>query len=111
MTDRPILTYERKACKKRGVKPQKHGIIHAVGKSPKLLDGEPKLGFAPVRMKINAPDEKLAKESRVNYSKLITVEHNVKVFFIGQIVRDDVDIVSAAVEKCWYEKSRKPKSK
>jgi len=107
----PILTYGRMACKKQGVKPQKHGIIHRLGKPAKLLDGEPKLGFQPVRMKINVESERLAKESRVDYSKLITVEHNVKVFFIGQIVCDDIDLVAAAVEKCWYNKQRWPKSK
>ena len=60
-------------------------------------------------MKMEVPDEKLAKESRVNYSKLVTVEHNVKVFFIGHIISDDVTIISDAVDKCWLEKRRKPK--
>lgn len=50
-----------------------------------MLDGEPKLGFAPVRVDMTEDGEKLSKESRVNYSKLVTIEHNVKVF-IGSIV-------------------------
>ena len=62
-------------------------------------------------MQMVVPDEKLARESRVNYSKLVTVEHNVKVFFIGHIISDDVSIISDAVDKCWLEKRRKPKGK
>ncbi len=74
------------------------------GKPSKLLDGEPKLGFPPVKMKMDAHDEKLARESRVNYSTLVTIQHNVKVFFIGKIVQSDLPIVSDAVDKCWKEK-------
>lgn len=48
--------------------------------------------------------EKLAKESRVNYSKLVTIEHNIKVFFIGAVSPTDSDLVSDAVNKCWEEK-------
>jgi hypothetical protein len=104
----PILTYIRQGCKKKGVKPAKHGIIHELGTRPRPLDGEPKLGFKPIRLEIKATGERLARESRVNYSKLVTVEHNVKVFFIGNIQSDDFDnIVPYAVDRCWQEKIHK----
>jgi hypothetical protein len=35
-----------------------------------------------------SPREKLRKESRVNYSKIYTVEHNVRVCFIGKVHED-----------------------
>ncbi len=73
---------------------------------------EPGLGFDSIRMRMTAFDEKLAPESRVNYSKLVTVEHNVKVFFIGHIVPEDVAIVAQAVDQCWTDKKRnRPKGK
>jgi hypothetical protein len=106
----PILTYERRACTKRGVKPNKHGIVYAVGGRPTTLRNEPPLGFRPVRVQLDLPTEKLAIESRVNYSKLVTVEHNVRVLFIGSIVPEDVRIVNDAVDKCWYDKNRKVES-
>lgn len=105
-TYRPILTYENRGCKKPGVKASKHGIVYSDGTKPKLLDGEPKLGVRPVRMRIYAPGEQLARESRVNYAKLTTVEHNVKVFFIGSIHRPDFSIVREAVDRCWAAKNR-----
>lgn len=103
---RPVLTYERRACTKNGVKPEKHGIVYPVFGRPQLLAKESGLGFEPVRLELDYATEKLAKESRINYSKLVTVEHNVHVFFIGRIVADDFDIVTYAVDKCWADKFR-----
>ncbi|KAI0006953.1 hypothetical protein F4779DRAFT_629506 [Xylariaceae sp. FL0662B] len=101
----PILTYDRKGCLKRGVKPNKHGIIYVEGfKKPKPLNNEPRLGFDPVALSIYAEGEKLAKESRVNYSKLVTIEHNVKVFFIGSITGNHFENVRNAVNECWEQK-------
>ena len=102
---RPILTYGGKGCKKKGIKPEKHGIITEKGVRSKRLDGEPKLGFPSVRMKIQVDGERLAAQSRVNYSKIVTVEHNVKVFFIGAIYNDDYDLVVDAVNACWEAKT------
>ncbi|KAH7141230.1 hypothetical protein B0J13DRAFT_526478 [Dactylonectria estremocensis] len=105
----PIFTYGGKACTKRGTKPEKHGMIYEKGHKSKLLSGEPKLGFAPVKVELHQDGEKLSRESRVNYSKLITVEHNVKVFFIGRIAAADYDLVADAVNRCWEEKIHRKK--
>ncbi|OAA77505.1 hypothetical protein LEL_04328 [Akanthomyces lecanii RCEF 1005] len=100
----PILTYGGKGCKKHGVKPEKHGIVYERGQKSKKLDGEPSLGFAPVRVEMTEEGEKISRESRVNYSKLVTVEHNVKVFFIGRVHASDWQIVGDAVNSCWEKK-------
>ncbi|KZL83479.1 hypothetical protein CI238_02553 [Colletotrichum incanum] len=100
----PILTYQGKACKKRGVKPQKHGMVYH-SKPHRLLQNEPELGFPPVRAKLTVEGEKLDKASRVNYSKLVTVEHNVKVFFIGHISPEAMDDFAGAVDTCWERKT------
>ncbi|KAM3497490.1 hypothetical protein MY10362_009160 [Beauveria mimosiformis] len=100
----PILTYGGKACKKSGVKPEKHGIVYERGQKSKKLDGEPSLGFSPVRVEMTEEGEKISRESRVNYSKLVTVEHNVKVFFIGHVYASDWQIVGDAVNHCWNKK-------
>ncbi|KAM5359135.1 hypothetical protein ACJZ2D_014708 [Fusarium nematophilum] len=102
----PIFTYGRKGCNKKGVKPDKHGIIHEVNTRAVSLSEEPRLGFAPVRVQIYEDGERISKESRVNYSKLITVEHNVKVLFIGRVTSNDFDIVADAVNVCWESKTR-----
>ncbi|KAI1112626.1 hypothetical protein F5Y14DRAFT_254582 [Nemania sp. NC0429] len=107
----PILTYDRRACAKKGVRPSKHGIIFESGQKPRQLRNEPDLGFDPVSLDIYAEGEKLAKESRVNYSKLVTIEHNVKVFFIGRIPYPDFSRVEYAVNKCWEDKMHKSTKK
>lgn len=101
---RPILTYGSRGCRKSGVKPNKHGIVHEVGRSARRVDGEPPLGFPPVQVQLTQDGEKLSKESRVNYSKLVTVEHNVAVFFIGSVVHASWPIVEDAVNQCWDQK-------
>lgn len=103
---RPILTYGNQGCRKAGVKPNKHGIVCEQGTTPVLLPNEPNLGFAPIRLQMAAANEHISGESRVNYSKLVTVEHNVKVFFIGRVSFDDWPIVQSAVDHCWEAKNR-----
>jgi hypothetical protein len=97
----PIFTYGRKGCKKKGVKPAKHGIVYQRGHTPHLLPGEPDLGFAPVCAEITEEGERISKESRVNYSKLTSVEHNCRVLFIGYIGPKYFEIVQDAVNTCW----------
>ncbi|KAI1414278.1 hypothetical protein F5Y13DRAFT_19231 [Hypoxylon sp. FL1857] len=108
----PILTYDRRGCLKKGVRASKHGIIYTAGsKPPKPLKNEPALGFQPVALQVYADGETLAKESRVNYSKLVTIEHNVKVFFIGSIAPQDFEVVRYAVEECWNNKMHRSKKR
>jgi hypothetical protein len=60
-----------------------------------------------VRALLDEKTEFLVRESRVNYAKLQTVEHNVPVLFIGRVVQKDFDrIVTPAVETCWERKKR-----
>ncbi|KAI0148256.1 hypothetical protein F4776DRAFT_660428 [Hypoxylon sp. NC0597] len=112
----PILTYERRGCTKSGVNPNTHGIIyslsnHSEKREPSLLEGEPELGFPPIRVDGYIDEKVLPKESRVNYAKLVTIEHNVKVFFIGFIPLEDFPKMVHAVNECWEEGLRKAKQK
>ncbi|KAI0969884.1 hypothetical protein F4678DRAFT_463217 [Xylaria arbuscula] len=81
--------------------------IRAINDPSGQFYNEPDLGFEPVPLDIYVEGETLAKESRVNYSKLVTIEHNVKVFFIGRIPYPYFDSVSLAVDKCWNDKMHK----
>ena len=99
----PILTYESRVCSKPGVKPHKHGIIYDERKKPRMLHGEPELGFRPVRARMSEDIETLARESRVNYSKSLTIEHNTPILFVGDVHPDDYRIVWKAYDKCWKD--------
>ncbi|KAJ0117783.1 hypothetical protein J7T55_001983 [Diaporthe amygdali] len=99
----PILTYGKLGCLKNGVKPHHHGIVFERGQQATRLANEPSLGFDPICMEMH-PGEHISEESRVNYSKLVTVEHNVKVLFVGRVLYDDWPIVQQAVDSCWDAK-------
>ncbi|RSM19014.1 hypothetical protein CDV31_002145 [Fusarium ambrosium] len=101
----PISTYGKKGCTKSGAKPSQHGIVYDMNSRPHLLSNEPELGYDPVRLLITDPSEKISKESRVNYAKLTTVEHNVKVLFVGRVVPEDLPIAKDAVDACWRKKT------
>ncbi|WAO94978.1 Hypothetical protein NCS54_01258500 [Fusarium falciforme] len=101
----PISTYGKKGCTKSGAKPSQHGIVHDMRSRPHYLANEPELGYSPVRVEITDPSEKISKESRVNYAKLTTVEHNVKVLFVGRVIPEDLPIAKDAVDACWLKKT------
>jgi hypothetical protein len=98
---RPILTYNSKGCAKPGCKASKHGIVYEFGHSPHMVKGEPELGFDPVPAVLTEDGERLSRESRINYSKLVTIEHNVRVLFIGYIEPRYWPTVHDAVNACW----------
>jgi hypothetical protein len=47
--------------------------------------------------------ERLRPESRINYAKVYTVEHNVKVCFIGEIHKDSEAIFFADFKRTFEE--------
>ncbi|RYP17563.1 hypothetical protein DL765_004452 [Monosporascus sp. GIB2] len=101
------IAFACKACTKNGVRASKHGIVYELSRHkrpPRPLKKEPELGFEPVAIEIYADNEKFQLESRVNYSKLVTIEHNVNVFFIGKVAQQHLDYVQNAVNECWSKK-------
>lgn len=86
-----------------GAPPNDHGIIYHNGSQPMLLRGEPELGFSPIRFHPSL-HERIGEEARVDYSRLVTVEHNVAVSFIGAIAYKDRKIVEISVDDCWDRK-------
>jgi hypothetical protein len=82
----PILTYGLQGVLKHGVHPEDHAAVYSSRNGPHLLKDEAKLPMkSPIRIDMKDFSEKLDPLSRLNYAKLYTVEHNVKVYFIGQV--------------------------
>jgi hypothetical protein len=80
---RPILTYGGQGTLKRGVHASDHAVIYT-GKAP-IMKANEKITKRAIRMVPLSPQHKLDNTSRINYAKLYTIEHNVKVYFIGSI--------------------------
>jgi hypothetical protein len=77
-------------------------MVYIGDNPPELLLGE-RLFKKPIKVEPLSSRDKLANESRVNYSKLYTVEHNVKVCFIGKIHDDSYQTFFADVMNTFFE--------
>lgn len=95
--DSPIWTYRARAYTRKGLMPKYHGTIQERSERAIRVPYEPPLGFPPVRADL-LKGEKISSASRVNYSRLISIEHNNKVLFIGNIVDSDLGTVQSAVD-------------
>ncbi|PVH81157.1 hypothetical protein DL98DRAFT_490124, partial [Cadophora sp. DSE1049] len=79
----PVTAYGGKAITKEGIHVDDHAEIYS-GRSPFYASGEGGMTKRPIRLSCSK-DHKLVAPSLLNYGKVYTVEHNVKVCFIGQI--------------------------
>ena len=67
---------------------QAHSIIYAVGTTPSCKQTErPYLDKKAIAVEITSEGQKLDPMSRLNYKKIYTVEHNVKVMGVGRVTR------------------------
>ncbi|KXS94561.1 hypothetical protein AC578_7514 [Pseudocercospora eumusae] len=87
----PIMSYGNKGVSKQGVNKADHGIVY-IGARPPEPDvdelptrNELPMVEVPIRVDPDTPTEKLAAKSRIHYSKVYTIEHNVKARSVGMI--------------------------
>ncbi|KAF7185542.1 hypothetical protein HII31_13166 [Pseudocercospora fuligena] len=87
----PILSYGKKGVSKQGVNKADHGIVYVGSKAPEPdyeempTRGELPMAEIPIRVDPDNPTEKLDQKSRIHYSKVYTIEHNVKAKSVGMI--------------------------
>ena len=89
----PISTYGNIGVSKAGFTAsdiQAHAIIHPKGQPPAPLPREPGMRKRPIAFKPASSEMSLDKSSRINFSKVHTIEHNVKAMDIGMIVSDSM---------------------
>lgn len=100
----PILTYLGQGLGKNGVKPDEHAIIYTSKDPPPLMEGEGAISKGSIQVIPRTPRDKLDPSSRVNYAKVYTVEHNVKVLFIGRIAKGDRVQFNRDFDATWASK-------
>ena len=86
----PILTYGYQGVLKRGVCPEDHAVVYSSKRrGPYMLEDEKRLMTKhPIRVEVIKDAHKMDPLSRLNYAKLYTIEHNVKVLFIGKVAKN-----------------------
>lgn len=85
MLSSPIYTYNGQGVAKRGVNVQDHAIVYTQGRDPRPDPREPPMTKRPLEFVPSTPDQILDPMSRLNFGKIYTVEHNVKVLKVGHI--------------------------
>jgi hypothetical protein len=88
----------REDKKKAGVDPEGHATIHMVDNPPPKED-EKISDFTndPIQVKLITARDKLDSNSIVDFTRLYTVEHNLKVYFIGELTSSSRREALAAV--------------
>jgi hypothetical protein len=92
------LTYGFQGVLKFGVHPNDHAVVYSSRRDgPYISDREEGLMTKKsIRIEIKDPSHKLDPMSRLNYAKVYTVEHNVKVLFVGKVAENYEQAVVAA---------------
>ena len=83
-----IYTYGWQGVLKSGLSDndrKAHAVIHMTGERPTDLQDEHLMNKEPIAVDPASPDQKLNKWSRLDFRRVYTVEHNVKVKNIGQV--------------------------
>ncbi|EGP88788.1 uncharacterized protein MYCGRDRAFT_27543, partial [Zymoseptoria tritici IPO323] len=81
----PIVSYGRQGASKRGVNPKHHAVIYTGKNEPLPFAMEHGLLRPGIRAVPDNPLDTLDSASRINFSKVYTIEHNVKVKSVGVI--------------------------
>ena len=89
----PITTYSGRGVAKPGLTPEAirhHTIIHMIGTPAARKASELGMTKSPIAVDPSTPREKLDQMSRLNFGKIYTVEHNVKVKSVGTVTKESM---------------------
>lgn len=107
--DRPIVSYGNQGVAKEGETKSDHGIIYIGRQAPSpspseaARPGEAEMQSWPVRVDPESPHEKLEAMSRINYGKVYTVEHNVKVRCVGTVHPHSLPLLLQQFQIVWFK--------
>jgi hypothetical protein len=108
MTDqcRPIQTYGNQGVAKKDVVKWSHAIIYTGKEPPAPNDNElPGVNerpmLQPIRVVSNKRTDIMDRMSRVDFNKIYTVEHNVKVYDFGRVHEDERSFLRHQFNYVW----------
>ena len=107
----PIASYSGRGVAKQGVKKSEHGIIFTGKVAPEPLVGEePSRGERgmrpdPIRVNPDNPADKLDDNSRIDYGKVHTIQHNIKVQSFGQVHPKSLNALLHQFRNVWADPS------
>ncbi|KAI9851744.1 MAG: hypothetical protein M1824_002492 [Vezdaea acicularis] len=99
----PICTYGGNGTSRKGMDAKLHAIIYMSGTQPTAVKGEPRINNEPIEVGIYPNEASLKYASRLNYGKLYTIEHNVKMKVVGYVAELSVPKVVRTWERLILE--------
>ncbi|KAK5123700.1 hypothetical protein LTR85_002336 [Meristemomyces frigidus] len=106
-----IWTYDHRGVAKQGVKKSDHAIIYtgrvAPGVTHAELAGRNEAPMRPDAIRVDSNDrtQRLDPMSRLNFAKVYTVEHNVKVFDFGFVNDQSLRALMFQFRHVWLEQT------
>lgn len=95
----PIQTYRKQGTTKSRVNLENHAIVYAAGSEPKLLPQEQPPGMGAFPITLGDKSVTIDPSSRLNFGKVYTVEHNIKVRNVGKVEKESLPRLRAALLK------------
>jgi hypothetical protein len=95
----PIQTYGRQGTTKSRVSVENHAIVFTAGSEPKLLPQEQPPGMGSFPIVLGDKSVTIDPSSRLNFGKVYTVEHNIKVRNVGKVEKEWLPRLRAALFK------------
>jgi hypothetical protein len=95
----PIQTYQKRGTTKSRINVENHAIVYTAGSEPKLLPEEESPGMGSFQIVMEDKSVTVDQSSRLNFGKVYTVEHNIKVRNVGKINKDSLSRLKAALVK------------
>lgn len=86
----PVNTYEGQATSKLDLAAQDHAAVVPLGGEAQLHEQEQPLTKSPMFVTIENENVSVDSMARINFAKVYTIEHGVRVQSIGRIVSDSI---------------------
>jgi hypothetical protein len=90
----PVNTYGGQGVAKSGLNPNDHAALVLDTHEQYLLPGE-MLDKQPLHLRLEEKSVKPARGSRIDFSRIYTIEYNIKVATVGRIVSRDIPLLNA----------------
>lgn len=103
----PIVSYGKQGVGKASVVKSEHAIIYTGREIPKILPaerpgpGEEGLRPRPIRVVPDNDTDKLDPESRVDFGKVHTIQHNLKTKAFGMVAENDREAFTTQFGNVW----------
>ena len=95
-----VHTYRRRGTSKPGVRADDHAAVIPVGGSVKLHPEEKALSKEPIHVIVEDPTVTIHETSRVDFSRVYTIEYNIPVKKVGRVCPMDLHKFEDYFSKC-----------